>query len=76
MSLILPLSGGCGASPHDPEKRVDVIAFDGVSTGRDHLVLGLTHCREAYTEADTLNISSSPLVQLEVVNKQCCYVKK
>ena len=39
-------SGGCGAGSHDPEEGVDVIALDGVSTGGDHLVLGLTHCRE------------------------------
>lgn len=36
-------SGGCSASPHDPEQRVDIIALDGVATGRDHLVLGFTH---------------------------------
>lgn len=40
---LLPPSGGCSASSHDPEECVDVIALDGISTGRDHLVLGLTH---------------------------------
>lgn len=39
----LPLSRGCSARSHDPKERVDVVALDGVSTGRDHLVLGLTH---------------------------------
>lgn len=64
-SLILPLSGGCGASPHDPEKRVDVIAFDGVSTGRDHLVLGLTHSKPAgslYGLVDRLETSQESIV--------------
>lgn len=37
----LPPSGGCSASFHDPEECVDVIALDGVSAGRDHLVFGL-----------------------------------
>lgn len=41
--LFLPLSGGRSAGSHDPEERVDVVALDGISTGRDHLVLGLTH---------------------------------
>lgn len=36
-------SGRRGASSHDPEERVDIVAFDGVSAGGDHLVLGLSH---------------------------------
>lgn len=44
--LRLPPSGGCSASSHDPEECVDVVALDGVSTGRDHLVLGFTHWGE------------------------------
>lgn len=40
---VFPPSGGCSASSHDPEECIDVIALDGVSTGRDHLVLGLSH---------------------------------
>lgn len=55
-----PPSGGCSASSHHPEECVDVVALDGVSTGRDHLVLGLPHWEEGGNSDTRMNKMSIP----------------
>ena len=41
-----PPSGRGGAGLHDLKERVDVVGLDGITAGRDHLVLWLTHWGE------------------------------